>query len=1771
MSCGRNVLASEACPPFSSGGDDDRSIELPLFNPLPSGRRVPPLYAQSAKQLQLSAAFVARENTLIQLKSVFRRKESKLLKAKAKELRKLPSALRTEEIIRDLDWADYAPSQRTQNFRAKQREVSRRQNRDRKQSKLQAGMPDVVSGTIQELLKRVGQKSEIILDIIESVTILVYQVIHASTGTARAVAIASFVKHIYKGSLIVGTINGGKILNELIDECIDHFQSDQESPFAAVRNFLTSYEEVKKSKIYLKLYKFAMYALSLSMFDKIGVTFDSCQFEVLEAESIRKRHHMGADFVFTMLDTIVFLCERGHQFLKTGRMDSILHSGSAYEQWFEDASQLLLDVKFISNAEAHGIDEFEVRSRLSELLDKGKCIFVHAKRMDATEKRYIERVLGDLKIAERTLIGTAFNQKTRRSPFSLLVSGGSSVMKTAFVNVLHMQYAKLFGLQIGTEYRYSVDSVPKFWDDFKTQMWFLLLDDVAFMKPQVVQGMDPSTEMVIKVVNNTTFIPDQAKLENKGVVVCKPRFVVATTNTEHLNADFFFACPLAIRRRFPFTINVQPKPEYLVDGVFMNSAVVGPVARGEYLDLWKITVKRTVPANDSLVDQKAKLVVIKEYMSIYKFLMWFNEVAEAHERIQDSSDDAIVSMSSAVLCPVCRVPVCQCSDGVHQTSPIVGADESKEELEDDSNLMLDLAHYDSTEPPDVRCERMKGLRDRLTARNVRARERMRVAMQENQETEEKTEFEKLADYRVKAKAFVAEMNREREKIEEEMWYHRWYTYVIWCFFFPFIQCYMYSSFFRKYANWSYMTPWVLGFFWRYLNQRVNETRVVKAIFRGLGEKNAVLIGRVPTVVALGVAAGSMLLVYKVVSKSIRYMFSETTSAVLVCEQGPDCPCYVEKGRLQGSVLSTGRPPEAMISEVHNVWHNKELQVCAMDISPLSSSWKSLLKEQVHQKVLKNCVFFRFTWWQGEKQMEQFNRGFCVGGNIYVTNAHALPSRLISTNSDGVETREWFESFTVEMTVQETRAGVTANNKCNVRRSMLYIDESRDLVAMQLFSIPLKPSLLELFALDTFDTACEGVLLKRDQTGLASVNNLSAIRRLKVQSELGVFDAWEASAMRPTVHGDCGAVMLGYAPRGPVILGFHFMGGFAVSVRRVVSVRVTQSDLRKAIAYFPIPSIVPNFPVLSTATVKREVIGLNAKSAIRFLPEGTGTVYGSLTGARANHKSYVVPTVLKPALEKRGLLDHKFGPPEMGGKGWWKKWFRSAEGILDPVTDFDPKVMQECAQTYLDDVLAGLSQEDLNQLHVVDLDTAINGADGVGYVDRLNMSSGAGFPMSGPKKKYMVSANDPLHPDRVVPTTELMEMLDVAISKLEKGETMGAVFKGSPKDEAIKWKKVNDGAIRIFLGGSVVHTILLRKYFVMLMRLMKRKRFLFEQMPGVRAQCGDWAALSEYLTQFNKDRLLAGDYALFDKRMPAYVILLSFWVFIKILERAGYSEAELTVCWSLAFDVAFPTLDHAGDLVQAHGSNPSGQGMTVEVNGTGGCIYGRYAYSIAKSRFFREEYAAFKTQDVELKMWLESINAAYLAGEVPSADFKRFVALATYGDDNAANVHKAAVWFSHTSMQRDLGDIGIKYTMADKEAESVPYISIDEVSFLKRKFEFDEIMGVVLAPLEESSITKMLSWCVASKSVSEKEQALSIIESAGREYFQYGKGIFESKQTMLKEIVEESGLGLFVKPSTFLPWSVLETEYRNSTRFTEPFRPAGSALFVESSLETHLNM
>jgi len=420
---------------------------------------------------------------------------------------------------------------------------------------------------------KLSPESDYVVKLIENVLTFVRLLSKANDKEDYALAIASFAQFRSNRSLTTQ-------LMERWGELMDFTLQDGGLPtsFYAFKDLLSRYEMLKKLPIFTKLYRFLMYCIGTSVFEKMGIDFDHKRFIDIEKAAIEKQYHMGPDFIHCVLETIVFIVETGYQCMVTGSIDPILHHETSYEQWVQEGEKLRLQAKYISNPEPHGFTVYDFLARLDGSIDKGRVIIRFMGKNDPFSM-IIRRLVSDLENVKADCKTKRLAQQERKAPFAVLVHGGSSVAKSQFTKVLYYHFGKMFKLPIDDEYKYTRNAFDQYWTNFNSSQWCLQLDDIAYLHPNKSSECDPSLVEMLQVVNNVPYVPTQADIADKGKTPVRARFVIATTNTESLNAEQYFACPLAVQRRLPWIISLKPKPEYMRDEGMMIDPTKIPVSK----------------------------------------------------------------------------------------------------------------------------------------------------------------------------------------------------------------------------------------------------------------------------------------------------------------------------------------------------------------------------------------------------------------------------------------------------------------------------------------------------------------------------------------------------------------------------------------------------------------------------------------------------------------------------------------------------------------------------------------------------------------------------------------------------------------------------------------------------------------------------------------------------------------------------------------------------------------------------------------------------------------------------------------------------------------------------------------------------------------------------------------------------------------------------------------------------------------------------------------
>lgn len=1509
------------------------------------------------------------------------------------------------------------------------------------------------------------------IKLIEDVFILFYHFCRVNSSTDMIVAIANFAK-LRSGKAIFSSDNIKQLENYAKSLFVSNIQTENKNWYASLKEGLKNYEMFKNSPVYQKLYKFITYALALSLFEPFGIKIDKFYSKV-EAEAIKKKHHMGTDFIHCLLSTFTFLCDRGAQCMKTGNMDPIFHSSSEYDKFFELYTKLKRESTLLCNPAVHGIDVFTHYAEVKDAIEKGDAMLKYSYGMDPLEKRLMAKVVNDIKLLDADELTKRSARSSRTAPFAVSVFGGSSIGKSTFTEILFLHFGKMFDLPTQPEFKYTRNANSKYWDGFSTYQWCLNLDDIAFMHPDIAKaGGDPSLMEVIMAVNQTCFVPDQADLSDKGRTPMKCDLVIGSTNTPHLNAHHYYSCPIALMRRLPFLIDLKVKQEYADDDGMLDTSKVPAQLPGSYVDVWEISLFKitTVPSKnfDDRIGARGAYKLMYKFDNIYKFLSLFGELAKKHRYNQGRVKESVSMMQDLKLCAKCNCPENHCLCDSLQGTNIFDQSKVDEEVvigDGEKSDSEDEYSEEEEQPSQKQYNRMKWLQRRPQA-----------GFNANF-------IELTYDPRVTALTSILNMKTDRDQnndLRKAIGDMTWKEVI----FLPLtlVFCYLYFS-----STWiGFLMNCIVPRFminW-FLYHKVNRGRYWRMGFRYIGyriQRKINVHWKILSVVSL--LTGSALFLY-----TLKNIFSKYEGEIQSKdEENTVCD--------ENGFITTGSAPEPTSFEKINPWYKDDYVTTTLDLTNVSRSFQGKLSD-FDEMISRRCGHFIFTF----KGMSRYARGINVKGHYWLFNHHSLPDLDVAACRVAFSTCHQLD-------------GINPNYNFLISCGDFKRFPDQELALVEIKQLPPGPDITKFFCEETLRGGHRGYYLGRNEDGTIwrqTIERISFSAQCYLAAVQVTVNLWTGKTNTPTKDGQCGSVLISETNNGPVILGIHVIG----EKDDIGSLQVSRQFLQKNLQSFQREAVSSGEPKLNSGMITNNINELHTKSPVRYIEEGSAVVHGTFDGFRRGGKSSVRKTLLCQSMEKRGY-ELKYGAPVMKG---WLPWRTGLVDMVKPATKFDTALLNECVLAFTNDILSALPKSELAEIKVYDTFTAINGAVGVSYVDRMNCKSSMGFPWRKSKKHFV----EILTPQRGFnePITFSKEIIDrsnnIELTYLE-GKRAHPVFTGCLKDEALSFKKINIGKTRIFTCAPGDWSIVVRKYCLAFTRVMQRNGTIFEAAPGTIAQSAEWEMLYHYLVQFGCDRMVAGDYKAFDKSMPAVIIQAAFDIIYNVSKAAGFTEADLLVLRGIQEDTSFPLIDMNGDVISFYGSNPSGHPLTVIINSLANSLYIRYAYLLSG----------------------HDVN-----------NFKKDVALLTYGDDNAMGISKKCHNFDHTVIQKILESLDITYTMADKESASVPFIHIDDISFLKRRWVYDKDVGGYLAPLEEDSIIKSLMIGTTSNTVTRQEQTIEIISSAVREYFFYGKEVFETKKLFLQELVIENDLTLYVNPWTFPTWDELVKNFWDNSQHVD---------------------
>jgi hypothetical protein len=729
--------------------------------------------------------------------------------------------------------------------------------------------------------------------------------------------------------------------------------------------------------------------------------------------------------------------------------------------------------------------------------------------------------------------------------------------------------------------------------------------------------------------------------------------------------------------------------------------------------------------------------------------------------------------------------------------------------------------------------------------------------------------------------------------------------------------------------------------------------------------------------------------------------------------------------------------------------------------------------------------------QDGKKIQSVN-GVFVSGNVIMVPDHAIP--------DG--------TFSIETTSDPSEPCARTKDQ-KVTGNMVIRRPESDFALVHLPSAPSSSSLVDFFPETQPQFYGRSTVLVHKTHQGRTVLSRQAIRPspevIKYESDPATwFRSAKYYSLKQSFKGDlefnsfpglCGSPYVD-AEKG-IIYGFHVAGfntgstvGYANCLTRPLIMGAlheleSQSNflMTHSLGELKVDTYNTPFTLVEESPLYMRDDGLKEKAVITYL----GTVLKDGQHLTSNARTPYVKTPFKGVKEEFGPSLHR--PPTHVNST--EKTMKTFNKLCDPVQHYEMDTLNKAIDDYADHTTTLLKDDDKSFMRIFTMEEALDGTND-GIMAGLPSDTSAGFPLNKAKKSFLM--RDPFDESLIQVPRSFNEDCDVPsevhriLECWRRGQRSEAIFKASSKvNELLPNEKAKD-KVRKFYGSPFAFSIASRMALGGVPEFMRRYQIETECLVGINATSAEWSSFHKYLTKYGTNNMIAGDFSGFDTRMAAQITTAAASIIVRWYKAAGMSDADLTLVKGALSDICHPNMLIDGDLYRLANANPSGNLITVQLNSICNSLMMRYCYYAINPRI--------------------------------SVPFARNVALGTYGDDNAMSVSRSAPWYNHTACQKAFKAVGIDYTMADKGSESVPYITIDGISFLKRNFVRHETLGVIVAPIDKDSIYKKFYYVKKPNEtpLSFPEQFGAFCDGSFREAYLHGRDFYEGFSQSIRNIV-----------------------------------------------------
>jgi hypothetical protein len=1504
-----------------------------------------------------------------------------------------------------------------------------------------------------------------------------------------------YLSHFYENSIIGNIIDACKGVNfefeftkrfresasdKLDSQGLCEFYQDLKSTYFSMKNF-SSCEFTERFTALIA------YAIKFGVIKSLKVKEFASEISGINFKKMNPSRTSAflyiAESLFFLIDKIIQICEKRNFGLLFAQEDKVLKAEELFAKCVDGVKAYREDKLASASLTEHDLDVTLTETE-NFLKDQLKCVSL-------ADRQYYSLKFQKISALKNEFNRERNNESLRERPFSFLFYGDSGVGKSTMLNYILKALYQTNNFEFNDKSIVSLNTSDKFQSEYRSHHITVVLDDIANVKPDFNQ-VSP-LQIVIDIVNNQPKYALMAEADMKGKISFRPKIVVGTTNIKRLQAEVYSNNTTSILSRFEYIITVAVRPEFQEDNSKRIDANKVRLANSK--DIWLFDVEYAREGNSSArsvfytcdfdgIEMKGvPLGILIKFLNS-KSLEFYSQQKILLERTAEMNEEMLCEHNNFNgICPDCEQLENQ---GIENAVRIV-KDNSKTAVQKCKGIIEDVSRKVYTFKDNVSFVRKNTTLMYRVSHNV-----LRVIMAI-------MPFFTLTFALALARQYEV-INKKKENFKQSLFCRSYIlSPLIIAYFALSLYCMAYySTSFVLGVNglailfvllcWAYYYLCAASYIYIYTLEYNYANFKRKAFEKAHSVKQFVK----KNYISFSLITVFITFIYyhrKAINRFFgfndqgSYFSSENIPENEEDEHNPvQSKSYKDEARKEIPI----RPYEIPIEELEPFYTEEDRQIIPdlwrknpnpVILSHLDYSGPTM--PQLEHRLGKSWL--AFVEFMGEnKQLKNRCNIMHLEKGLWIAPFHIVsqnyPYIRIITNDPNM---------------------ISDNHTCRINTlSYKRVDQNSDIAILYLPGDCPRTSSMRYIP-DVCPTVSSARLIYRDNnadimSGCCSYlhfgNHKQTFKGIQYGSCPSAFYEWE----HVTFKGLCGAILLANS-KYPCILGMHIAG--KDNKKSGCSVLLNSNVLKKAIEeYFDVTcSVLPlhsqGIPVLENREKGIRLMDKpRRKSPLHYLePDDVVKYYGSHNGQLRKFKSNVVPTLICDSVAKH--FEHPSiyaGPKNINSYLPWYTHMKS----LSNLTSVCPNLLEKAYKDFHFTTHKFLENFNLKEkIFIISNEVNLAGEDGIPGFEPINLKASTGWPDCVPKSNIISLSDisvDGITCPRIAPDW-VWEQVRKCEDELSQGRRIHLIHRCNLKDEPTKITKEK---VRVFAGTPMIGLLLVRKYFLSICKFIMDHPIQFECGVGVNPYSNKWTKLTKYMLKYGEDRVIAGDYKLYDGTMSSRMTLAGMKFLIDIAIKAGYSSREITIMQGLATELCFPTYEFNGDFVEVSGSNPSGHSLTVFLNNIVNSLYLRYAY-----------YEISNTKE-----------------DVPY--FRDVVSVICYGDDNKMSVKRGFDWYNHTAIANSLEKYGIVYTMAEKDRESVPFISNLECNFLKRSSIWSDQYECYLAPLEMNTLFKILQSHLKSDFLNLTEQSKAAIDNVLREVFFHGLEEYQYMEQRLNMVLND---------------------------------------------------